>query len=113
MSVAHGHGSSHGHEEPGHAAPVAGEAVASSHPAQIPSAPDERSISPARDEYASPWPGRLLFWPAVWVGVAFLFYGAATRWSGPVEPSHGSPGPHGNPGSHTNDGSVDASDPVR
>ena len=74
MSGAHGH-DGHGHDGHGHGGPDAGDGVHG--PAQIPPAPAVRSISPAREEYEMPWPGRLLFWPLFWVGVAFLFYGAA------------------------------------
>jgi hypothetical protein len=51
---------------------------------ELPPAPAVREISPARAEYAQPWPGRLLLWPIVWLGVTALFFVAARRSTGPV-----------------------------
>jgi hypothetical protein len=84
---AHGHDAhgAHGHGGHGHG----GDDVPAHGSAEIPPPPLERSISPARDEYAQPWPGALLLWPLVWVAAAFLFYAAARRWTGPIDRDHG------------------------
>lgn len=60
-------------------------------PAEIPPEPAARSISPAPEEFALPFPGRGLLWPLVWLGVGLAFLAAATRWYGQVE----RPGAHG------------------
>jgi hypothetical protein len=71
MGGGHGHDDGHGH---------GGHDAAHGH-AEIPPAPATRFISPAREEYEQPWPGSLLLWPVVWLGVALLFVVAARTWS--------------------------------
>jgi hypothetical protein len=80
-----------------------GHDVAHGH-AEIPPAPEVRSISPAREDYEQPWPGNLLLWPFVWLGVALLFVVAARTWSHPwiheahaehpAGPAHAAPAEH-------------------
>ena len=65
--AAHGHGGGHG---AGHDAHGASGSHESHGPAEIPAAPDERVISPARGDFEQPWPGKGLLWPLVWTGVA-------------------------------------------
>lgn len=67
---------SHGHDDHGHAS-----ATETSHgPAEFPPMPDPRSISPAREDFQAPWPGKLLVWPFLWTVVALLFFVAARSW---------------------------------
>jgi hypothetical protein len=80
----HGHGAAdaHGH---GHGLGVTGaEADASHGPAEFPPVPDPRVISPAREDFEQPWPGRLLLWPAVWAVVGLLIFVAARSWGRPI-----------------------------
>ncbi len=79
---------SHGHDDHGQ-----GASKSQSHgPAEFPPIPDPRSISPAREDFESPWPGKLLVWPFLWTAVALLFFVAARSWGHPI-------GEHGT-GSH-------------
>ena len=83
----HGHSSAHGHgaaDAHGHAAGGVPGGVASHGPADFPPVPDPRSISPAREDFAQPWPGRLLLWPAVWAVVGLLLLVAARSWGRPI-----------------------------
>ena len=71
---------SHGHDDHGHAAagvPLHG-------PAEFPPVPNPRSISPAREDFDAPWPGKLLVWPFLWTVVALLFFVAARSWGHPI-----------------------------
>lgn len=86
MSGGHGHDDPHGAH--GHGAPSAGHDTGSHGPAEIPPAPVPRMITPARADYQQPWPGPLLLWPAVWLGVALLFFMAARTWSHPIDEGH-------------------------
>ena len=84
MSGGHGHDSHSGHAG-AHGGHDAHEAHGGHGSTEIPPAPATREISPARDDYAQPWPGALLLWPVVWVGVAALLFVAARAWTGPVK----------------------------
>ena len=79
MGGGHGHDDGHGHG--GHDAGHGAGQDASHGSAEIPPAPATRWISPARSDYEQPWPGSLLLWPAVWLGVAALLFTAARTWS--------------------------------
>lgn len=115
MSGGHGHdgGSAHG-ADPSHGAPGGGhgdgrgsgaDAHGAHGPAEIPAAPAERCISPARADFAQPWPGKGLLWPLVWTGVAGVLALLAVTWRGEVvkgehgehgsgaAPAHGEPEP--------------------
>jgi hypothetical protein len=72
MGGGHGHGDAQGHGGHG-GGPGGGHA-------EIPPAPISRWISPARADYEQSWPGRLLVWPVVWLGVALLLLAAARTW---------------------------------
>jgi hypothetical protein len=78
-------GGGHGHEAHGAASDPHGghgSAVADPHGhGEFPPEPATRWISPDREEYAKPWPGGLLLWPVVWLGVALLLFLAARAWS--------------------------------
>ena len=93
--MGHGHdahagpqGSHGGHDA--HGAPAAAE---SHGPAEFPPVPDPRSITPAREDFEQPWPGKLLVWPFVWTAVALVFFAAARssgdRKSTRLNSSHG------------------------
>ncbi|HVG93104.1 MAG TPA: hypothetical protein VND21_01560 [Planctomycetota bacterium] len=89
MSGGHGHDDAHGH---------GGHDAGHGH-AEIPPAPATRWISPARSAYEQPWPGNLLVWPVVWLGVAVLLFAAARTWSHGW--SHEEPAGHGSgPAAH-------------
>ena len=91
--AAHGHGGGHG---AGHDAHGASGAHESHGPAEIPAAPDERVISPARGDFEQPWPGKGLLWPLVWTGVAGVLALLAITWRGPIlHDDHGGAGSHG------------------
>ncbi len=82
----HGHSSAHGHgaaDAHGHGAADA-HADASHGPAEFPPVPDPRVISPAREDFEQPWPGRLLLWPALWAVVGLLIFVAARSWGRPI-----------------------------
>jgi len=87
----HGHAAKPGHGAHGHAAAGAhghaaadAQASASHGPAEFPPVPDPRVISPAREDFEQPWPGRLLLWPAVWAVVGLLLFVAARSWGRPI-----------------------------
>lgn len=114
-SSAHGH-AAHGHDAHGHGAGDA-HAAASHGPAEFPPMPNPRVISPAREDFEQPWPGRLLLWPAVWTVVGLCLFVAARSWGRPIgeydreahaaehgeghgAPAHGAPA-HGAPSKET------------
>lgn len=75
------HASQHGHDAHG----TASETV-SHGPAEFPPIPDLRSITPAREDFERPWPGKLLVWPFIWTAVALLLFVAARSWGRPFGP---------------------------
>jgi hypothetical protein len=80
-----GHGPPH-HDAHGHGVP-AGDADSADegHDAhEPPAAPEPRLISPARDDYFRPYPGRAVLWPLLWFGIAALLLFAASRSAGRV-----------------------------
>lgn len=111
MGGGHGHTAGSGHDagtghDAGHGHDAAGAGTHASHgPAEIPAAPAERWISPARADFEQPWPGKGLLWPLVWTGVAGVLALLAMTSRGPIlqgehggaaTPAHGA----GEPGSH-------------
>jgi hypothetical protein len=62
--------------------------------AEIPPEPAVRSITPAPEEYAQPWPGAGLLWPLVWTAVCGGFLWSTTAWHGEVETPHAHAAPH-------------------
>lgn len=99
----------HGHDDHGHATAPHG-AQADHGPVDFPPIPDPRAISPAREDFDLPWPGKLLLWPFLWTGVALLLLVVARSWGQPVgahehghdaAPTHGAPreAPAGEPAS--------------
>ncbi|MCC7139032.1 MAG: hypothetical protein IT460_11475 [Planctomycetes bacterium] len=99
MSGGHGHGGHDDHGHGGHGHDAHGghghDAHGGDHgPAEIPPVPETRSISPARSDYAQPWPGRLLLWPVLWLVVAAAFFLLARGQTGTVVQGHG----HGHEG---------------
>ncbi len=100
--AAHGHGAGHaaGHGG-GHDAHGAAEAHGDHGPAEIPAAPAERWISPARSDFEQPWPGKGLLWPLVWTGVAGVLALLSVTWRGPIlQGEHGEHGDHGGAAPH-------------
>ncbi len=83
MSGGHGHDSHAAHS--GADAHGGHDAHAAHGSTELPPAPAVREISPARSDYAQPWPGALLLWPVVWAGVGVLLFVAARAWTGPVK----------------------------
>jgi len=88
--AAHGHGAGHGHD-------AAGSGAHGAHgPAEIPAAPAERFISPARADFEQPWPGKGLLWPLFWTGFAGVLAVLAMSFRGPIlHDAHGEHGAHG------------------
>jgi hypothetical protein len=74
------HGGEAGHEPSGGAS--------GDGPAGLPPAPLTRSISPAPEDYALPFPGPGLLWPLVWLVFAIVLWRGAERTAGPVR-THG------------------------
>jgi len=109
MGGGHGHATGSGHDEgsghdaghgsSGHGAAGHGHGGGGAHeahgPAEIPAAPAERCISPARADFEQPWPGKGLLWPLVWTGVAGVLALLALGSRGPILK-----GEHGEHGSH-------------
>ena len=71
--MSHGHDAHDAHDGHAHASAPVG----SHGPLEFPPVPDPRSITPAREDFEAPWPGRLLVSPIVWTVVALLFFVAA------------------------------------
>jgi len=94
MSSGHSAHDAHAHE--GHPPVPGSPAGIGAHTSlELPPAPAVREISPARGDYAQPWPGRLLFWPIVWAVIGIGFYAAARRVTGPIRQHEGAAGEHG------------------
>ncbi len=80
--AAHGHGGGHAATD-SHGAASHGTGGADG-PAEIPAAPAERCISPARADFEQPWPGKGLLWPLVWTAVAGVLALLAVAWRGEI-----------------------------
>ncbi len=81
MSDPHGHGS---HDAGGPAGP-----------ADFPPVPATRWLTPAPEDYRSPFPGAGVAWPFFWLLVCLALFAAADAGKGSVERTPHGPSSHG------------------